>query len=284
MDTPTVLFVTDPECTTSDIKDFTQRLTDIRCHISAIVLDVVGSLPILANGSPPFGPLVFPEQWQDEYQTGADKVAECATCISDVFAQDNIEGDVSTLFCELSLLERQVADHAMFSDYVVLRKGMDLRSPTSDPLLHTLLFDTPVGVVLGAGSATEFLTAKRPFVAWDRSRPAARAIHRALPVLSQAEEVSVAVFDPQARAHGFETEPGADLALWLTRHGCNVTVRQFPSGGHEMADAISAKAKGCGSDLIVMGAYTRSRLRQMMFGGTTNKMIVESNFPLFLSH
>lgn len=284
MNAPTVLFITDANCTTSDIKDFTQGLNDTRRHVSAIVVDVVESLPILANGSPPFGPLVFPEEWQDEFQAGADNVTECAERISDVFEQDQFEGDVSTLFCELYLLEQQVADHATFSDYVVLRRGMDLKVPPSASVLHTLLYDTPAGVVLGARSASEFLSARRPFIAWDRSGPAARAIHRALPILSQAEEVSIAVFDPPAKAYGFETEPGADLALWLTRHGCKVTVHQFPSGGHEMADAISSKAKECGSDLIVMGAYTHSRLRQMMFGGTTNRMIAESNLPLFLSH
>ena len=84
---------------------------------------------------------------------------------------------------------------------------------------------------------------------------------------------------PEA-SHG--EDPGVDIATWLTHHGCNVTVQQYPSGGLDICDAILARAKEARADLVVMGAYGHSRTREALFGGTTRSLIAQTEQPVYL--
>ena len=114
--------------------------------------------------------------------------------------------------------------------------------------------------------------------------PAARAIHAALPILEAAKEVVVAIIDPVTTAFRDGEDPGADVALWLSHHGCKLSVQQMPSGGQQIDAALLRKGKETGADLIVMGGYDRSRMREIVFGGTTRSMVEQVEFPVFLAH
>jgi len=70
----------------------------------------------------------------------------------------------------------------------------------------------------------------------------------------------------------------------LTHHGCNVVVQQYPSGGQDIADCLLHRAKEVGADLIVMGAYGHSRMRETIFGGTTRAMIEQGDQAVYLAH
>ncbi|WP_280322803.1 universal stress protein [Sulfitobacter faviae] len=94
----------------------------------------------------------------------------------------------------------------------------------------------------------------------------------------------MALFDPVSISAYDGENPGTDVAAWLTHQGCNVAVQQYASGGEDIGTAILKRAKETGADLIVMGAYDHSRLREMVFGGTTRSLIEQSAFPVLLSH
>ncbi|MFC6582283.1 universal stress protein [Sulfitobacter aestuariivivens] len=74
------------------------------------------------------------------------------------------------------------------------------------------------------------------------------------------------------------------MAKWLSHHGCNVTVSQFPSGGREVGQAIQDRATELGADLVVMGAYGHARMIQTVLGGTTRTMMEQTDLPLMLAH
>lgn len=104
-----------------------------------------------------------------------------------------------------------------------------------------------------------------------------KSANTATPMASMLEAMQPAM--PEA-SHG--EDPVADFATWLTHHGCNVVVQQYPSGGLDIPDAILAWAKEACADLIVMGAYGHSRAREALFGGTTRGLIVQTEQPVFL--
>ena len=79
-------------------------------------------------------------------------------------------------------------------------------------------------------------------------------------------------------------DPGSDVGTWLSRHGCNVTVQQYPSGGKLISTAIIDNAEEFGADLVVMGAYGRSRLLERVFGGTTQEMLDKKALPVLFAH
>ena len=126
-------------------------------------------------------------------------------------------------------------------------------------------------------------TGKNVLISWDASRGATRAITDAIPLLQNADVVQVVVFNPEARLAAHGEEPGADLALYLARHGVNVEIHQ-KNAGKDVGNALLSLATELSSDLIVMGGYGHSRFRQMLLGGVTRSVLVGMTIPVMMSH
>ena len=120
-------------------------------------------------------------------------------------------------------------------------------------------------------------------VGWNASREARRAVADALPFLVAASSVTLLVVDSQQRAGRHGEEPGADIALYLARHGVRVEVEQVLSKGSPVADIILSYAAEHGVDLIVIGAYSHARPVEMMFGGVTRSLLKEAPVPVLMS-
>ncbi|MGD9511361.1 MAG: universal stress protein [Geminicoccaceae bacterium] len=123
--------------------------------------------------------------------------------------------------------------------------------------------------------------ARCTMVAWNGSREAARAVHDALPFLIEAERTIVLSIDGPAA--GTEAS-GSDLAAHLARHGVRAEVSALPSGGLTVGDAILARAADESADLLVMGGYGRSRMRELILGGATRQILTQMTLPTLLSH
>lgn len=126
------------------------------------------------------------------------------------------------------------------------------------------------------------LKPSRIVVAWDHRPEAARAARAALPLLKGAAEVRLVLVDPSADEFRHGEEPGADAATWLARHGVKVTVDRLPTGPG-VAATIARHATDCGAELLVMGAYGHSRLRERILGGVTCSMLEMPTTPLLLT-
>lgn len=125
---------------------------------------------------------------------------------------------------------------------------------------------------------------RRVLVAWDGGREAARAVGDALPLLRGAQLVEVAVFDPQRARGSHGAQPGADAALYLARHGVKVTVRAQSGAGYDVGAQILSRAAEISADLIVMGAYGHSRVRELVLGGVTRTVLAAMTVPVLMSH
>ena len=92
----------------------------------------------------------------------------------------------------------------------------------------------------------------------------------------------VVLVDPQATSWSDGPEPGADIAAYLARHGANVTVERLSSEGRDVEEALRRHAVDMSAEMIVMGAYGHSRMRERWFGGVTQAMTENPPMPLFL--
>jgi len=119
-------------------------------------------------------------------------------------------------------------------------------------------------------------------VGWNASREARRVVADALPFLLAAPSVTVLVVDSHERADRHGEEPGADIALYLARHGAHVEVEQVSSRGSPVADIILSYAADHGVDLIVIGAYSHARPVEMVFGGVTRTLLKEAPVPVLM--
>ena len=147
-------------------------------------------------------------------------------------------------------------------------------------------------LVLSAGRPVLFVpyagrfvsVGKRVLVAWNAGREAARALRDALPLLKSATQVDVIAFDPGLGASQHGDVPGADIGLFLARHGVKVTVSQQEGTSMEVGAQILSRAADLSADLIVMGAYGHSRVREQILGGATRTLLESMTVPVLMSH
>jgi nucleotide-binding universal stress UspA family protein len=128
-------------------------------------------------------------------------------------------------------------------------------------------------VLLLSNASAPTLRPKTVLIAWNSTLEAGAAIRTALDIIVHADKVHLALVDPDARPYAMGEEPGADIAAYLARHGANVIVERLPSGGIDPAEVLNRHARDIGAELIVMGAYGHSRMRERFFGGTTESML-----------
>jgi nucleotide-binding universal stress UspA family protein len=178
-----------------------------------------------------------------------------------------------------------VGMRARLCDLVILpRPYGEGRSVDAEVVLECALFDghAPVLVVPEAGLGAA-ATPSRVVVAWNQSVESMAAVRAALPLLKRAESVSLAVINPAS--HGAESsDPGGLLCQMLSRHGVHVDVAVLAKTMPRVTDVLNRHIIDTGSDLLVMGAYGHSRLREALFGGATREMLEMCPVPLLMAH
>src|SRR6266446_6006198 len=178
--------------------------------------------------------------------------------------------------------DEDLALSSLHSDLVVIgqRELQELKGYASPEKL-LLASGSPV-LVIPSGWKSESI-GNKILVGWNASREARRAVADALPFLVAASSVTLLVVDSEERAGRHGEEPGADIALYLARHGARVEVEQVLSQGSRVADVILSFARDHGMDLIVIGAYSHARSVEMLFGGVTRTLLKLAPVPLLMS-
>lgn len=140
----------------------------------------------------------------------------------------------------------------------------------------------PVLIVPNGGSQGGL--GRKVLIAWNGRREAARAVFDALPILQRAQEVKVIWVNPQAEREAAQDIPAADVCTALARHGvtCEATEAVRPHVG--VGQTLLARAKDYGCDLLVMGCYGHSRLREFVLGGASRHVLDHMTIPVLMSH
>ncbi|MGQ9367476.1 universal stress protein [Azospirillum sp. ST 5-10] len=167
--------------------------------------------------------------------------------------------------------------------------GLAIVGPPDRPAGPPRTLGLSEGVIFESGRPTLLLPldwptdriARRVVVGWNGSREATSAVAGAMPFLAAAEAVHLVVV-PEARLCGtLGADPGADLSRHLVRHGVPVVLEQC--AGRDAGRVLLDRTRTLGADLLVMGAYGRSRLRERVFGGATRTVLGAADVPILLS-
>lgn len=181
--------------------------------------------------------------------------------------------------------EDALAVGSRYADLVVIGQAdQDDPSGGRDDLPEHVALATgrPVLVVPKIGALSSI--GKTVMLCWNASRESARAAADALPFLRAAEKVIVLVIDPEVSPSGHGQEPGADVAAWLARHGVKVVVQRDVAADTKVGETILSRAADHGVDLIVMGIYGHSRLREFVLGGASRTLLSSMTAPVLMSH
>lgn len=178
-----------------------------------------------------------------------------------------------------------VALHARYADLVVLGQPQPGgATPLAAEVLEAALFGSgrPLLVVPYAGRFDSL--GQNVLVGWNASAQASRALHDALPLLEGAARTTVLAVNPRRGPDGHGAEPGADIARHLARHGLVVEAEQVVAPEIAEADTLLNRAAELGADLLVLGGYGHNRLRELVLGGVTRRLLREMTVPVLLSH
>jgi nucleotide-binding universal stress UspA family protein len=209
-------------------------------------------------------------------------------------AKDALQGFSSFVITRDVKHEEVLVDDEPYDALKLLSRYSDLivvsQSSVNDPAMTNML-DFPEYIALNSGRPVLIVPhegqvkdkIERVLIAWDASLSAARAIADAIPLLKNAAQVTVAILNPASKPDVVSQLPGADIALYLGRHGINVEVTQEKTN-LDLGDALLRMASEKHSDLIVMGCYGHTRFREILLGGVTRTMLEKASIPVLVAH
>jgi nucleotide-binding universal stress UspA family protein len=216
----------------------------------------------------------------------AENAREAADLAEALFREETEDAGVVTAWeCLAADMAETIAERARFADLLMLGQ-FDTENP---PAISAFLL--PAKVAFGA--ATPILVipngvlsreiGRQILVAWDGSREAARAIRDAIPMLQDAERVSLLTIDPLRQRHMHDGPNPSELAAHLGRHGVSAETTELLAGEKSVTDALLAHAVEFGADLLVMGAYGHSRIWEFVVGGITQDLLETTTIPILMS-
>ncbi|MBW8270041.1 universal stress protein [Caldovatus aquaticus] len=229
------------------------------------------------DGAAAIGPML--ERLREEAQATASEVE---TRFRETVRREGIEGEWRLVE---GVAAEHVALHARYADLALVGQHDPAgEQPAASAIIERVLFTSgrPVLIVPFAGRFAT--TGRRVLVGWNASREATRAVHDALPLLAEAEEVAVLSVNPLRGPDAHGEVPGADIALHLARHGIKVEAAQTVSEEVGEGDVLLNQAADMAADLLVMGAYGHSRLREFVMGGVTRTILQRMTVPVLMSH
>ncbi len=172
-----------------------------------------------------------------------------------------------------------IGDYGRLFDLIVI--GRNFGQPWIDwsVMCEAALFETGRPVLVAA-SETPSSIGERVVVAWNGSTETARCIALSKPFLERADSVMVLTVE------GWQVPgpSGDQVTAHLQRNGINATAKIADAGSRSVGEAILDETKEYNADLVVKGAYTQSRLRQLVFGGATRHLLHNTPIALFMSH
>lgn len=216
--------------------------------------------------------------------TEANKSAANAKTLFDAFhkAVENagLEHETFSEKCLPAEIPERLAQYARFKDLTILPvpagDGLD------DWYAETIVFGSGRPTLLLPREWKKRVPFETVVVAWDFSRPATRAVADALPFLQKAKKVHVLTV---SNDKNFDmNQSAAELSKNLARHNVDTVLDIVDKAGRDIGSVITTYARSCDADLLVMGAYGHSRLREMVLGGATRSILSSPELPILMSH
>ncbi|MER8453814.1 universal stress protein [Mesorhizobium sp. M1428] len=289
-----VLSVTGAEHSDQDVRTAASLCAEVGAYLSVLVISpppLVMPSPLLGDGIPE-----WPRQPAQAIARLDKRFRQIERFSQDIASQEKSSREIHKLLratwrccdvditnCDQASVGDAVRQRALCNDLTIIGPAL-LNDIRLGPLvINGSLFDTGKPVLVVPEGAKATLSPRRVLVGWYSRTEASRAVREALDLLSGAEEVRVALVDPEATCTGNGAEPGADIAAYLTRHGARVSVDRLASAGKPVATVLAQHAIDTSANMIVMGAYGSRRLRERLFGGVTRWMVGKPPLPLFLA-
>ncbi|MBI4275266.1 MAG: universal stress protein [Rhizobiales bacterium] len=225
----------------------------------------------------------IPADFIEAQRTESTKSAKAAIARFEAAAKRNgLAAETRLLSATLAGAADQFGRMARRFDISVIGQPKPKEAAPEEFITEGVLFGSGRPVIIVPYIQKDALKLNRVIACWDGSRTAARAIADAMPFLRRSKAIDVLIVAGD-RGKGDEI-PGADMGEHLARHGMKVDVKRIVAKDVDVTNTILSYAADSSADLIVMGGYGHSRLREFVLGGATRGILGAMTVPVIMSH
>jgi nucleotide-binding universal stress UspA family protein len=225
----------------------------------------------------------IPADFIERQRSEADKKATTAvTRFEQLVKREGISFERRSVSASIAGASDQLARMARRFDLVVVGQAERGKPMPEEVVDEGVLFESGRPVIFVPFIQKAGLKLDRVLLAWDGGRPAARAVGDAMPFLEKAKQVEVVIVGNKPPKS--DEVSGADLGEHLARHAIKTTVKRITAPDSNVGSVILSHAADSDADMIVMGGYGHSRLREFVLGGVTRGLLESMTVPLLMSH
>jgi nucleotide-binding universal stress UspA family protein len=248
----------------------------LEAHLTGVAFIYDPVVPISGAG---YIPAEIIETQLDDNETAAEAAIKSFTAASE---QAGISAEPVMTSASLSGASDQFARMARRFDLAIVGQAQPDISSMEQIISETTLFESGRPMIMVPYIQKAPFKTDNVMICWDGSRTAARAIADAIPVIGKSGRVEIVIV---ANERGKQDEiEGVDIGQHLARHGLKVDVHRISGGNIDVGDALLSHAADSGADLMVMGGYGHSRLREFVLGGVTRSIFGSMTVPVLISH
>jgi len=268
-----ILTVTGTEQGDDDLLQVAALCDSAGLHLSVLVVQLAAPPPIGEFAA------VVSEAWLAERRDDERYLEERRSAVNALLAGRG--ADIRSVYVEMVDADNEIGRQARYADLVIAGPQMLQDHLLRNKLVEGVLFGSGRPLLLMPYSSPLSLAPRRVVIGWDGGLEAARAVRESLEILAAAGEVSIALVDPSAGEEGQLL--GTDLASYLARHGCRASIERLESSGRSVHQTLCDHAAAVEADLMVLGAYGHSRLRERIFGGVTRSFLENVPLPVLMA-
>jgi nucleotide-binding universal stress UspA family protein len=248
----------------------------LQAHLTGVAFIYDPVVPISGAG---YIPADVIETQREDNETAAEAAIKSFNAASD---QAGISAEPLMTSASLSGAGDQFARMARRFDLAIVGQAQPDISTMEQIIGENTLFESGRPMLMVPYIQKTAFKTDNVMICWDGSRTAARALADAIPIIRKGGRVEIVIV---ASERGKQDEiEGADIGQHLARHGLKVDVHRISGGNIDVGDALLSHAADSGADLMVMGGYGHSRLREFILGGVTRSIFESMTVPVLLSH
>ena len=221
---------------------------------------------------------------QESIDRAQSDAAELLAHVNKTMGKSDIRWSAEESVVPVTNLGRQVAFHSRFTDLVIAPQPYGEHGDRdAETVIEAALFGGQAPVLVVPSKGQPISLPQTVVVAWNESAESLNAIRRSIPFLQAANRVRITIIDPPA--HGPErSDPGGMLGQMLARHGISCEIDVLSQTMPKVSDILNRHVADTGADMLVMGAYGHSRLREAVLGGATRHMLEKATVPVLMAH
>jgi nucleotide-binding universal stress UspA family protein len=248
----------------------------LEAHLTGVAFIYDPVVPISGAG---YIPAEIIETQRDDNETAAEAAIKSFTTATE---QAGISAEPVMTSASLAGASDQFARMARRFDLAIVGQADPEISSMEQIIGETTLFESGRPMIMVPYIQKAPFKTDNVMICWDGSRTAARAIADAIPIIGKSGRVEIVIV---ANERGKQDEiEGVDMGQHLARHGLKVDVHRISGGNIDVGDALLSHAADSGADLMVMGGYGHSRLREFVLGGVTRSIFGSMTLPVLISH